>query len=77
MNIKLNGEQRVIAANQISINELLAYENVSQPEMVSVQKNGEFVNRSDFESILVIDGDEVDFLYFMGGGQNSESKMSK
>lgn len=75
MNIQLNGEQKEIAANQLSINELLKYENVTQPEMVSVQKNGEFVNRSDFESILVNDGDEVDFLYFMGGGQNSVNKI--
>ena len=37
--------------------------------MVSVQINGEFVDRGDFNSTLVNDNDEVDFLYFMGGGR--------
>jgi sulfur carrier protein len=36
--------------------------------MVSVQVNGEFVGRDDFSTFLVNNGDEVDFLYFMGGG---------
>jgi len=39
--------------------------------MVSIQLNGQFVNREDFDSTKVSDGDELDFLYFMGGGQNS------
>jgi len=41
---------------------------VAQPEMVSVQVNGEFLPRENFNSTLIYDGDEVDFLYFMGGG---------
>jgi sulfur carrier protein len=36
--------------------------------MVSVQLNGEFVDRANFSIINVREGDEVDFLYFMGGG---------
>jgi len=39
--------------------------------MVSIQLNGEFVVRDDYDSTLVNEGDEVDFLYFMGGGSNS------
>jgi len=42
---------------------------VAQPSMVSIQLNGQFVNRDDFETTTVSDGDELDFLYFMGGGQ--------
>jgi len=36
--------------------------------MVSIQLNGQFVNRDDFDSTQVAEGDELDFLYFMGGG---------
>jgi sulfur carrier protein len=36
--------------------------------MVSVQLNGEFVSRDDYESVSLKEDDEVDFLYFMGGG---------
>jgi len=40
--------------------------------MVSVQLNGAFVQRTDFEQTHIQDGDEVDFLYFMGGGQQKK-----
>jgi sulfur carrier protein len=36
--------------------------------MVSVQVNEEFVERDDFDTTTLNEGDTVDFLYFMGGG---------
>jgi len=42
---------------------------VEQPDMVSVQLNGEFVPRDRFAATVFQDGDEIDFLYFMGGGR--------
>lgn len=68
--IKVNGNEQVIS-NPISLTELIALNNVAQPSMVSIQLNGEFVVRDDYDSTLVNEGDEVDFLYFMGGGSNS------
>ncbi len=52
----------------ISLIDLIKLNNVEQPEMVSIQVNGEFVARENFESTLINADDEVDFLYFMGGG---------
>ena len=68
--IKVNGNEQEIS-NPISLTELIALNNVAQPSMVSIQLNGEFVVRDDYDSTLVKEGDEVDFLYFMGGGSNS------
>lgn len=67
--ISVNGKAQEVVT-PISISELIKLNNVAQPEMVSIQLNGQFVNRNDFESTQVSDGDEVDFLYFMGGGQD-------
>ena len=67
--ISVNGKAQELET-PISISELIKLNNVIQPEMVSIQLNGEFVNREDFDSTLVTDGNEVDFLYFMGGGQS-------
>lgn len=53
----------------LTLIELTALNNVSQPDMVSIQINGEFVARDLFESTSINEGDEIDFLYFMGGGQ--------
>jgi sulfur carrier protein len=68
--ITLNGALQELE-NSVTITKLIALNNIAQPEMVSVQLNGEFVLRDDFESTEVQDGDEIDFLYFMGGGNAS------
>jgi len=68
--IKVNGNEQEIS-NPISLTELIALNNVAQPSMVSIQLNGEFVVRDDYDSTLVKEGDEVDFLYFMGGGSKT------
>jgi len=66
--IKINNEQREVSA-PVSISELLVNNRVEMPDMVSVQLNGAFVKKEAFASTLVQENDEVDFLYFMGGGQ--------
>lgn len=68
MVIKVNGEPETLAQQLVTVAELLSLKNVEMPEMVSVQLNGEFVERQAFASVEVKDQDEVDFLYFMGGG---------
>ncbi|MEI6751583.1 MAG: sulfur carrier protein ThiS [Paludibacter sp.] len=65
--ISVNGKAQEVAA-PISITNLIKLNDVAQPEMVSIQLNGQFVNRDEFDSTQVSEGDELDFLYFMGGG---------
>jgi sulfur carrier protein len=68
MVIKVNGEPQTISAESLTIAELLVQNKVEMPDMVSVQFNGEFLQRPTYASTQIKDGDEVDFLYFMGGG---------
>jgi sulfur carrier protein len=65
--IQVNGNEQELEV-PISLIDLIKKNDVAQPEMVSVQVNGEFLPRENFNSTLIYDGDEVDFLYFMGGG---------
>lgn len=53
----------------LTLSELIKLRKVVQPDMVAVQINGQFVNRADFDSTKINEGDSVDFLYFMGGGR--------
>lgn len=66
--ITVNGEKQEIELPK-TVAQLIKDNNVLQPEMVSVQLNEEFVNRTDFETVTLKEGDEIEFLYFMGGGQ--------
>jgi sulfur carrier protein len=68
MTITINGDKSMVAADSITLSELLAQNDVKMPETVSVQLNGSFIASADFGHTTVTDGDEVDFLYFMGGG---------
>ncbi len=67
MKIKANGKE-VVLEKELSVKELLSFQNVEMQDYVTVQINDEFVNRDDFETLQVKDGDVVEFLYFMGGG---------
>lgn len=65
--ITVNGEAQEVQL-PLSLTELIKQNDVQQPEMVSVQLNDDFVDRNEWDSIQMKEGDSVDFLYFMGGG---------
>ena len=65
--IIVNGEDQEVQL-PLNLTELIQKNNVQQPEMVSVQLNDDFVDRNEWDSLQIKDGDTVDFLYFMGGG---------
>ena len=65
--ITVGGEHREIEENT-TVETLLAIEHVEMPEYVSVSVNEEFVLRAEFNRRTLKDGDEVEFLYYMGGG---------
>lgn len=65
--IIIGGERREIRENT-TVEELLVAENVEMPEYVSVSVNEEFALRENFGVQTLREGDEVEFLYYMGGG---------
>ena len=67
MKLTVNGEALEIEKS-INLKELLVVAKADQPEYVTVQLNGEFVDHSGFETTFVKDGDQIEFLYFKGGG---------
>lgn len=66
--IQVNGKEQILETGSISVLELIKLNKVLNADMVSVQLNGEFVDREEYSSTLLKANDEVDFLYFMGGG---------
>ncbi|WAM35227.1 sulfur carrier protein ThiS [Caldicellulosiruptor acetigenus] len=67
MKIKANGNE-VQIEREMTIFEMLDALNVSMKEYVTVQLNGQIIPRSEYDKVTVKEGDEVEFLYFMGGG---------
>lgn len=67
--IFVNGEPKEYDL-PITVEKVIMAEGVEQPEMVSVQVNATFISRNEFATRELVENDEVDFLYFMGGGEN-------
>ena len=68
MTITVAGNKKEVADN-LTVAPLIIDENVETPEYVTVTINDEFVKSGTFEETTLKDGDVVEFLYFMGGGQ--------
>lgn len=68
MQITVNGETKDFTEEQVNVSLVLARQHVESPDMVAVQVNGAFVDKGEFDALLLKDGDSVEFLYFMGGG---------
>lgn len=68
MRITVAGEIKEVK-DDLTIAELIKLENVETPQYVSVSVNDVFAKSKDFSVQKLHDGDIVEFLYFMGGGQ--------
>jgi sulfur carrier protein len=52
----------------LTVKALIAAEDVENPLYVTVTINDDFVKSDEVETKVIKDGDEIEFLYFMGGG---------
>jgi sulfur carrier protein len=68
MKLTVNGKTNEPLDPEINLSKLLEIRRVESPEMVAVQLNGEFVDMESYPSTFLKTGDDVEFLYFMGGG---------
>lgn len=68
MTITVAGNKKDVAEG-LTVAQLVIDENVETPQYVTVTINDELVESGAFESTVLKDGDVVEFLYFMGGGQ--------
>lgn len=68
MKITVSGTKKEVK-DGLTIAELIEQEQVQTPMYVTVSVNNEFVRSQDFNTQKLADGDVVEFLYFMGGGE--------
>ncbi|WHZ29255.1 MAG: Sulfur carrier protein ThiS [Nitrospira sp.] len=66
MLVKINGKSEEIQSGTVL--ELLKTKNI-EPQMVAVEINNKMLERDDFPTTHLNDGDHVEFLFYMGGGR--------
>ncbi len=67
MNITVAGEKKEVK-DGLTVAELIDLQKLETPQFVTVSVNDEFVDKENFETHALKDGDSVEFLFFMGGG---------
>ena len=67
MKLIVNGTD-VQVSDGINVSRLLVERKVRLPDMVSVELNETVLQRAEFETTQLHEGDRVELLYFMGGG---------
>jgi sulfur carrier protein len=67
MKITVSGEPTTVK-DGISVAELIKEKDVENPQYVTVTVNDDFIESGSFEDTTLSEGDQVEFLYFMGGG---------
>jgi sulfur carrier protein len=70
MQLTVNGRPNTIEGKEsLSVTALLDELKVKDALYVTVELNGEIIDRPSFDNTVVNDGDSLEFLYFMGGGR--------
>ena len=65
MRVKINGKPEEV--QESTLLGLLKSKNVDL-RMVAVEVNSEMIERDQYETTALKEGDAIEFLYFMGGG---------
>ncbi|WP_302898037.1 sulfur carrier protein ThiS [Sphingomonas morindae] len=75
LSIRVNGEHRRVAAGLSLAG--LAQELGLEPTKVAVERNLEVVPRSQLAAVLLEDGDELEIVHFVGGGDHPAAGLAE
>lgn len=67
MKILLNDREEEFSFNSITVNEMLLLKKFSF-RMRIIKINGKLINKENYDSAIIRDGDTVHMLYLMSGG---------
>ena len=66
IHITLNGKPQEIRAGQ-SVSDILVKWKI-KPELVTVEVNEEIIQKLEYSSAVLKNGDKINFVFYMGGG---------
>ena len=75
MVITVAGDKKEVK-DAITVSELIVQENVETPQYVTVSVNDDFIDKAEFDTYALKEGDSVEFLYFKVAGIYWHLQMS-
>ena len=76
MRIQINGEPREFPQSSLSLKELLDTLSLP-PQRIAVELNKTIVPRSHWEKTIVGEGDQIEIVHFVGGGEDGQTAESR
>jgi len=71
--VQINGEPREFSGRALRLSELVERLSLA-PQRIAVEVNRQIVRRADWEQTEVSDGDKVEIVHFVGGGNTGGRK---
>lgn len=65
--VQINGEPREFSHSSLRLSELVEQLSLA-PQRIAIEVNRQIVRRADWEHTEVSDGDRVEIVHFVGGG---------
>lgn len=75
MLVTINGEQRTIP-DQLTLSGLVAFLEL-KPERLAIELNGSIQPRALWEATVLKEGDGLEIVHFVGGGESSNLESSQ
>lgn len=67
MNLTINGNEMAVPKNIQTISQLIEHLEITNP-VVIVEHNNNILEKEEHEKTSLTDGDQVEFIQFVGGG---------
>jgi len=74
MNVLINGKKEAVN-DTITVSRLLEQKKI-KPEVVTIELNDKIIEKAEYNEILLKNDDRLEFVYYMGGGCEDESKLA-
>ena len=67
MQVQINGETRELSQDRILLSELIS-DLALVPQRIAVEVNRKLARRAEWDKLLIVDGDRIEIVHFVGGG---------
>lgn len=74
--IKINGEPRDLPQGPITLKELVDILKLT-PQRIAVEVNRTIVRRNDWEKTTLREGDQIEIVHFVGGGEGRQEEYPR
>lgn len=67
MQVQINGEARELSQDRILLSDLIS-DLALVPQRIAVEVNQKLARRAEWDELLIVDGDRIEIVHFVGGG---------